>query len=784
MQILSLALLSTHAEESWSIYEALHPDLRPAIPDDIFTSLMSRQLNADKKLKRERLVELANLARVCEMDPSRLGITAIKDILKAMFVVRPDDRTWASNYVTLDWLWDALVGLVNEDFRRVSMKMRQNWLDVTSYRHRRDLARTHAALEYLVEHGGGGGITKAAGRVLLRSKNEDASTIAVSLRLAAWCLARGVNVEEETLARIMTRLKLKYDAENIDGRTRVHEVAEGLIAELREGDAHRSAVPIGFALEHFDKLHRTAIEKAALVLDDPSATIERLLHTTTKLVQGTPGDAELEMALRLCNRALRMDADLEPILSTALGALGDRPLLALRLAQACFHTKAFQHSMSPLFMIRLFNSVLGALSSREAFDVVARLYDFARSPDADKRYKWMPPTIGQWMGFFFASLKHKRPHLASRLYADLQADGLSVPLKAQLAMIKSVASRRNDSRTTLLERHIKDYLWNESQPLDDLMVAIAQGMGSTGDPEDAARAVVLCRRLVSVEARDGPLPTRAVEALMTPLFTSSRSELRALGNDILAHVPGEEAHKAYMLALSVLVKNIRKAGLAQTIHLYRRMDASGVRTSAATASLLIMALLKSDHLDAALAIFKLASQHLGALKSATMGRLMIGLALAGRCDEAYQAEEEWRAHFPRGADYDKGVYGARLVVDFKAGKDVDTSIFASNEHGRVILKAHDGYKPTRPFFNFIDSLRPKEAKVEVVEEIEDESTRTSVRMPEPTDSHSKASASGVRCKQAVQPITRSWSTPGADGSGGWLLDRERQRVNFIGVSME
>lgn len=784
MQILSLALLSPGAEESWSIYEALHPELRPAIPDDVFSSLIARQLTADKETKRKRLVELVGLARTCGMSPSQLGLASIKDILKSMFSIPPDDRAWPEAYDTLDWLWSALFELINEDFRRIPMKMRQDWLDVTSHRHRGDLARTHAALEHMVEHGGGQGITKAAGRILLRSKNEDSDTIAVSLRLAAWCLARGVNVEELTLGRILARLKARVDAEGQDGRARARELAEGLIAELREGDAHLAAVPITLALEHFNKTHRTPLDRAAEVLEDPSPTIQSLYNITAKVLRNEPGDREREMAVRLCTRALRLDTDLEPILMLVLSSLGPRTDLALQLGQACFHAKVFEHGMSIKVTAKLLNSALGGSKalSAPAFEFATRVYPLIRSSSEANRYQWRHVSL--WDRFFSASIKNGRLHLASRLYADLLADGLQVPVKAQLAIITAIASKPSDSRTVLLDRHIKDYLWNEKQPIDDLMVAIAQGMGSTGDSEDAARAVRLCRRLVPVPGRHAHLPARAVEPLMTPLFTSSKDELRSLGVNVLQHLPAETATKAYTLALSALVKNVRSAGLAQVINLYHQMERNGVQATAAIGSLLIMALLKYDHLDSALAIFKTATQQMGAIKSAAMGRLMIALALAGRCDEAYEAEKAWRAKFPKGADYDKAVYGARMVVDFMAGKDVDTSVFASSEHGRVILKEHAGYKPNRFFYNFVESLRPKGAEeaVQEAEAVDGEEVK-SEPVVESVAAEESSEPSAARSKRPVQPLTRSWA--GSGGSGGWMLDRERERrgVDMCGVGV-
>ncbi|CAK9784232.1 unnamed protein product [Cutaneotrichosporon oleaginosum] len=782
MQILSLALLSPGAEESWSIYEALHPELRAAIPDDIFSSLIARQLAADKNLKRDRLVELANLARVCGMDPARLGAESIKDILKAMFALEPEDKAWQGHYDTLDWLWAALFELIGRDFRRVSLRMKQDWLDVTNYRFRGDLSRTHAALEHLVGHHGGVGITKSASKILLRSRSADAATVAVSLRLAAWCLARGVTVHEDTIVRILSRLKVRHDADGHDGRERAREAAEDLIAELREGEAHEAAVPIVLALKHFELINRTPLERATTVADDPEATIGRLHSSVEKLLRGSPSDAELQLAIKLCDRALQMDASLEPILMTTLNGVRNHPRYALKVAEMCFQSNVFRHPFSSAFKNKLLMAMLDCLPSPTAYDIVVRLYPLARTPDEAQRYTWTHATAPQWHKLFAAAVRRRQLHFPSRLYADLMADGLRVPQRAQISFIKLIASTPSDSRAILLDRHIKDYLWNEAQPVQPLMVAVAQGLGSTGISADAARATQLCRRIAA--GAGVTIPARAIESLVASLFSSSNIETRALGRQLLEQLPPSDASKAYTLALSALVKNIRAAGLQQVIALYRNMDETGVPATSGVGSSLLMAVLKEGHLDSALAIFRTASKQVGPVKSAAVGRLMINLALAGRTDEAYAVEREWRAHFPAGVEYDKGVYGARMVVDFKAGKEVDLSIFTSNIEGRVLLKRHKGYKPTLPFFKFIETLRPKE---DGLKEEEEEVPKDSVDLlgveeatPAPavaaraSMSASEREASTVRCKRAVPPLTRSW-----DASEGWLVDRRVDMVSMI-----
>ncbi|BEJ17341.1 hypothetical protein CspHIS471_0607420 [Cutaneotrichosporon sp. HIS471] len=784
MQILSLALLSPGPDESWRIYEALHPDLRSAIPDDIFSSLMARQLGADKSLKRERLADLANLAHVCGMDPAHLGLQSIKDILKAMFALEPADAAWEGHYDTLDWLWAALFELISHDFRRIPLRMKQDWLDVTNYRFRSDLVRTHAALEHLVEHKGGVGITKAASRILLRSRSADAATIAVSLRLAAWCLARGVTVEEETLMRILSRLKARYDADDADGRQRARAAAEGLIAELRDGDAHKAAVPIVLALKHFEEVNRTTLERSTAVAEDPDATIERLYFTVQKLVGDSPGDAELEQALKLCNRALRMDAHLEPILVAALNGVREHPRYTLKFAEMCFQTNVFRDPLSHGFKNKFLNAVLDCLPSETAHDIAVRLYPLARTADEAQRYTWTHATARQWHTLFAATVKQGQLHFASRLYTDMQADGLRVPQRAQISLIKLIASRPSDSRAVLLDRHVKDYLWNETQPVEPLMAAIGQGFGSTGTAEDAAKAVHLLLSLL------GPahattrisIPARAVEPLMAPLFRSSKADLRALGRQILERLPPAHAGKAYTLALSALVKNIRAAGLQQVLTLYHRMDATGVPATSEIGSLLIMAVLKEGHIGSALAIFRLVTEQVGPIKSAALGRLMVSLALAGRTSEAYAIEQEWRALFPKGVDYDKGVYGARLVVDLKAGRQVDTSVFANFKEGNMLLKKHHGYKPTRSFFNFLESLQPTEApEKEVTEEVvkkkeKEEEDEEEPRLATVSAREIEPAKSTVRCKRAVPPLTRSW-----DASGGWLVDRMDRRVDMVSM---
>lgn len=750
LQILSLALMGHDAEESWRIYEALYPELRQAIPDDVFVSLVAHQASGESDERRSRLLDLLSVARSCGMEPQRLKRETILEILKAIMTAQPHDESWTPEaHKSLDWIWRAFLSREEGALRRSPLRMRQQWLELMSFRHRADLSRVHGALEELVENGGGEGITSIAARMILaQSKTLGEEGLRESLRLAAWCIARDVTIREQTIVLLLTRLRLHVVAEGRDGRGRARAAAEDLVRQLEEGGAIGPARQFQLALDKFLKASRSTREKAEDMLYNPQATGSMLRKIAEKLVRGEKGavDSNLELAVRLCNRTLQIgDDEYESVLQTVLPYVSDahRLDLAIALSRGALRSNVFtRQPISDRTKWALLDAALPALPEVKAYHVLRRLYQHARTEQHTWRKQGSPRL---WRRFFDAAVSQGHIWFASRLYADFQADGFEVPRACMLSFINLVASRSSRSRTILLERHIKDYMYEDEHPVEPLVIAFTQGLVKTG-AQDAAMAVHMAKRL------SPDLPVRAVELVIAPLIISTTSAHRELAMRLLADVPPAEASRSYQLAITALVKKHSRPDLGAVLALYKSMTAQGVPVSVQIASALMTALLRGGYLESALSIFNAAADAKQAVKSSAIGRLMVNLGLKERCEEAYAAESRWRSLFPNGVDYDKGVRGARLLVDLKAGRRVDLSAF-QNQDDKSALE-HDGYKPTTPYLRFIESVQ---RDMEGVEESE----------------ASTEADSGVIAKDKL--AARNLTPTGDETQQRWLFDPQRHR---------
>lgn len=699
LQILSLALLGKDADESWGIYEALFPDLRQAIPDDVFVSLIAHQARGKvSDTASSRLMELVTVARSCGMDPLRLKTTVLLSVIKAVVHQAPYSDYWtAEAYDSLDWLWNSLVARDDGMLKRSSLQLRQNWLAVMSFRYQADLAKAQGALEELVENGGGHEITKVAATVILaQSKKVDEQGLRESLRLAAWCLARDVPIQRQTVSLLLTRLRRRVVAEGGDGRGSARKAAQDLIHQLEEGGAVEPARKFQQSLDHFLVTSRSRRERAEDTLHDVNATAPMLRKAADKLLAGEqPPHEDLDLVVKLCNRTLQVsDYEYDDILRVAVRHIRHHPDLAVALVRDALHANVFRRQpVSSRSKWVLLESLISAIANPNAYTTARQLYGHAR---VEKNTWKACPAL--WRRFFDSAVKHGNVWFASRLYADFQADGLVVPRACMLGFIHLVASRPSRSRSILLERYIKDYMYDDEHPTKDLILAVTQGLVKTGS-YDAESAVYIAKRL------DKTLPVEAVELVMRPLAASPKQAHRQLALALLQEVPPADASRSYALAITGLFHCSRdQVSLVDVLAVFHNMIKRDVPVTVEVASVMVAVLVQSGRLDSALSVFNAAADAHKAIKSSAMGRLMVNLALADRCDEAYAAESRWRGLFPDGVDYDKGVRGARLVVDVKAGLEVDLSAYEGAEADVQDVDV-DGYQPNKPFLRFIKRIQ-------------------------------------------------------------------------------
>jgi hypothetical protein len=354
---------------------------------------------------------------------------------------------------------------------------------------------------------------------------------------------------------------------------------------------------------------------------------------------------------------------------------------------------------------RIFNRVADAADADpRAFTIATELYPFVRaSADPESSIRWLGHATGRWATLFRHAVTSGNMHFASRLYADFQADGETVPQASQLAFIRAIAQTQSSSRRVLLDRHIKDYLW-DGAPTEPLVTALCLGLANS--PDDAQFAVHLSASI----RPNQPLAPEAIAALVPVLITSARENRRQLALSLLSQLPdGESARPALHAAALALRRNIAITGIEPLLRVYRLLATRGIESTGETASIFMVTLLKAYETKVALAIFESAiADNRADVHPAAVSSLMIRLAQTGRTAYAYNAEKQWRALLPTPRDADGVIFGARLFVDIKAGKPVNLAQYVVNK----AVVPSEGWAPTRPFFRWLERAQHEQRGAE------------------------------------------------------------------------
>ncbi|WVQ96439.1 hypothetical protein IAU59_003544 [Kwoniella sp. CBS 9459] len=384
--------------------------------------------------------------------------------------------------------------------------------------------------------------------------------------------------------------------------------------------------------------------------------------------------------------------------------------------------------------------------STESYILCRKIYQHARS--ASPPFQWSTYNLSLWRKLFKVTLTPPKLHLhfASRLYTDLLADGIPIRRTDALMMIRSIGLKSSPSRPILLERHIKDYLWTELDPHParqptSLILALVQGLTTVGGTKDAGLALALAERL----AEEKSLQPVVVKMVIGQLSKSSKKQDRIRCFQLLRkmsatadHATGDPQTQAqtvwnYNTVLSHLVSSARShpnpqpddplilevhptpasasngnlsrpETLSHAVSLYGEMLRSGIRPNARTISTMLRSLLDNNYIDASLAIFHASIEKKILLKSNAVGRLMVRLALDDRLEEADQVELAWRgisdAGNGTGRAWDKGVVGARVLMNVKRGKEVNLE---------DVMQKH-GWKGSESFLSFLNTLKPPKPK--------------------------------------------------------------------------
>lgn len=677
LQILSLSLLCERNDESWSTYEALHPSLRRYIPDDTFRSLLAHQLRDTRPIQQwQRTVELINFAKQCGMEGKGLGVENLRNAIRSglRYVLRTKRDETEKYRWQIGELWKHSM---EADMGNVALDLRKSWIRLHLRRpgDRNPLIIAARVMKELVDRGGGKGLEEEAEEIVAIRQRTEAGRVEV-MELAEYYMYNGITISTKVLS---TRL------ENLNRLWNDNERVQELVSRLATPKTrdHWAA-----AVDQFLLGTKTRGQRAEDII--ASGGLEELFQVANDRA------SDPQTVMRAVERLLQIGPTAEHF-THQMTAKMPAPLFVQ------FVNLLIRHDVLPQYLlIRFFQRMISAIPSTDAYLLARKMYPAARAAG----HKWTLRNAALWKRFFHHAIDRRRRHLhfASRLYADFQADGMSVEKRDALMMIRSIGMSQSASRMILLERHIKDYLWEEDRADRSLVMSLVDGLTSGRSADDAVLALDLSRRLW----QDQPLPPQAASAMISKL---TLSPLRSHFRIALELLPIANSAESFNQVLYSVVAHSRlnpKPGemsrqdaLAHAIAIYKEMVARDLAVTSRTVSLLLRALIDAGYTASALAVFRASLAEGIIVKSNAVGRLMVRLALEEKYDEADQVERDWRgATLPDSSmRYDRGVVGARVLLDVKRGIKVDLEKVAKET----------GWLGTAPFLRFLKTVAPEEA---------------------------------------------------------------------------
>jgi hypothetical protein len=712
LQYLSLAVVSSTSEDSWRTYLALHPSLRRYIPDDLFRSLLAHQLLSEHPKQRWiRSLALVKFAKRCGVNARDLGEENLKTIFRAglTYILRTKVLEIETYAAEMEVLWEQVVQCrevplgLRKGYLQYHIKRRNgNHVSRRTGRAELETEEAHGALRDVVERFGLEGIGREAGRIISLYHGSDIGTQVKSLETAALCAENGQPLPDDT-ATVMLRLVEIWRNEEADPMAKLELTVGSLPVTLPGAEFLDSMLA-----EIRYRLRRPAQRVVDAIADNSS--IPAITRATLDML--SDANADIVVALDALEELLKRKAEVDSIVSMIVKRLSTRQELdsVIRITRILFEHDTISHLRDPTIH-SLFQLLLSRLPNDEAYILARKLWSLARAHN----YRWH--HLPNWQSLFRHSLARTRRqlHFASRLFADVQADGLQPNMDDHRTLIRAVASSRSASRPILLDRYITSFLELETSP-EPFVIALVQGLTLSKNASDASLALELARRIL----QDRPISPAAAELMIGSFAASSRISHLRQAIFLLDSSPSITSFNMVIFSIVAHSRSDPRSGemsrteaLSHAVRLYKRMMDQHIPANARTVSLLLRALVDSRYITSALAVFDAAVNNGFALKPNSVGRLMVRLIIDERFDEAAQIESKWRksADIPNGKRYDRAVVGARVLLDTKLGKSIDLEEVARKT----------GWSGTKPFLRFIESLKPRQVpSVTAVPEAEED----------------------------------------------------------------
>ncbi|KAK4685211.1 hypothetical protein P7C73_g4941, partial [Tremellales sp. Uapishka_1] len=747
---------------------------------------MAHQTTEEHAVHRwHRTAELMEMAIESRMGNAQIGKENLEAALQAgmKYVLKVRRKDFEANEKILDKLWEMLGIVVKGKLGAVSLELRKVWLKYCLKRAQKSLdgkASLQCALLELNDRGGIEGIEDEVGRVLQKFGGRHDSTTEersrVALRLLVWCWNTRIDVPEASAVSIINTMRLLEEASTDQstnpGRYRVeverffHNSSTETFERLKRCLARVTDMSLsrGEVFSH----HSISETNSSNLLSQSFRIIQRLD------AEGNPGKA-LDAVLEIWTRTLRkQEADCDRHLTMML-SFAQRLVFAPGVIEKSLKASFIERlarcvlelalpSLSPSSLQRLFTLLLHLDWSAESYHLIRKYYPLARS--ASTPYRWTDSSRTAWTRIFLHSCSPDVHHLqfASRLYADLLADGLDITRTEAVAIIRCIGTRKSASRGILLERHIKDYLWTGS-PDGPLVMALTEGLTRSKDPRDALLALNLSRRIL----RERSIPTLALERIIRGLVRFPERYFLTRAFDLLQSPDHDLSLDTYIYILRRFAAHGRlhpspaqlsvEESLAYVVRISLDLSKKAP-PNAQIYSIIIRALSKAKQLPIAMAIFNKSIEEGIRLRSDAVGQLMTNLVVKDELDQAEDVETRWRA-MVMGEGFDRGVVGARVLLDMKRGNKVDFDKLKRK-----------GWSPTPGFWGLLKSIDPSiQIRAEQASIVQEASM---VEKEEVEEAVAGCPIEGRESiKERIKPLTRSlWEGTGHEGrEASWEVDR-------------
>ncbi|CAD6566544.1 MAG: hypothetical protein TREMPRED_002728 [Tremellales sp. Tagirdzhanova-0007] len=511
----------------------------------------------------------------------------------------------------------------------------------------------------------------------------------VALQNITTLSVNGATVPDTPTRMDRGRLGRDWEGTAKESTSRLRDDLSSIIANLQPmDDALVAHLQYYSEVDRKDSRRRVKRTLGVLQLDD--ATVPELISEGLILLQKPVKSVDLlNQVISILERALRhRNAECQALIARLLVSLLPRPELGAadtvssitRLTNVILASHAFRYLDGNLIHL-LFHLILSTATSDETYILARKVYPVARATDPP--FRWSHHLIDTWRSLFYETIAPRRRHihLASRLYADLLADGIAIRRVDSLAMIRAIGTSRGASRRILLERHLKDYIWAARVWRPDFLLAVVQGLTASGKRSDHLLAFQLVLQLSVGQSVSAEVASR----LLAKLPTTEEATNHQYFLDLLHSVPSApETAAVYETAISTIVSSVSAAttskrisispsqGLHGALALYKDMISREIPPTNWTISLLVRALSQADQLDSAIKVFHASMDAGKIITSDAAGKLMISLGSGGRFIEAEEVGSRWRgATAPDSTQADRGVSLASLLLDLKRGIHVD-----------------------------------------------------------------------------------------------------------------